>query len=267
MKKPKIPTEKPYNKLESIMFFPFSRRFRNRFEQRNLPPELQNVYRNTIMTGDRKLLLIKNSKAGCTSLASLLIEYSTGSKVPFNQIHLFRDGVFQGPYDWKAFDDAVAQDIPLVFSFVRNPIDRLVSCFFDFFVSFTNGNTNEHIGPISQRGFSDTNSLERNFEVFVDYVAESISEAPEFCNRHWREQTRNLGGNLIKINFVGKLESYGEDIREVFRLAGEQEFIDRQKGRFERLNASRKERLTISKSTDQKIRRIYSADYERFGYD
>ena len=210
------------------------------FEQRHLPPQLQSIYRNSIMTGDQKLLLIKNSKAGCTSLASLLIEYSTGSKVPFEYIHLHRDGVFQGPYDWKKFDTAIKNELPLVFSFVRNPKDRLISCFFDFFVDYTNGNTNEHIGPISHRGFSGHNSLERNFEVFVDYVAESISIAPDYCNRHWREQTRNIGSDLIKIDFVGKLERYSADIQKLFDLVGETAFIDKHKDRLEKLNTSTK---------------------------
>jgi len=211
-------------------------------------------------------MLIKNSKAGCTSLAALLEEYSTGELVVFDDIHLHRHGVFQGPYDWRMFELGFASERTTCFSFVRNPVSRLVSCFSDFFVDLKNGDTNQHLPPMEDRGFELTSSVDRNFEVFVDYVAESIADAPDICNRHWREQVCNLGFGHVTLDFIGKLETYQKDLQNLFEVQGERAFLERSKSWRRQFNTSAKTDVSISDATRRKILRVYARDCEAFGY-
>ena len=128
------------------------------------------------------------------------------------------------------------------------------------------GSARLHLPPMEDRGFELTSSVDRNFEVFVDYVAESIADAPDICNRHWREQVCNLGFGHVTLDFIGKLETYEKDLQNLFEVQGERAFLERSKSWRRQFNTSAKTDVSISDATRRKILRVYARDCEAFGY-
>lgn len=134
------------------------------------------------------------------------------------------------------------------FAFVRNPWDRLVSCWADKVV--------DH----NRLHFSD-DSLEemQSFERFVDYVAENVDL--EHGNPHLRLQCRLI--DLNHIDFLGRFENFMEDITKVMDFLGIETKISRKNA------SSRKQnyREYYSEDTIQKAAKLYSRDIQIFNYD
>lgn len=81
------------------------------------------------------------------------------------------------------------------FAFVRNPWDRLVSCW-----------SNKVVDSNHFRLDDETRSLAQHFPNFVRQIASQDLQA---CDPHLRLQTRLI--DLNNIDFLGRLESFSED--------------------------------------------------------
>ena len=84
------------------------------------------------MTRCKKLLFVKNAKAGSTSVAKLIIHYSTGKLV--DKPHQRQDGVFSGFASSVEFGAAFKSPDTYCFTMVREPAARLQSAFLNLFV-------------------------------------------------------------------------------------------------------------------------------------
>lgn len=134
------------------------------------------------------------------------------------------------------------------FAFVRNPYDRLVSCYF---------------GKV--RGF-DANRLHlRSWTPdlsFADFV-DSVCRTPDArSNRHYRSQHTLV--DLESLDFLGRLENLESDVTAVMeRLTGRDEV------RIPKLNTS--ERSHYSRYYDETLKRLveerYAEDLRLLGYD
>ncbi|RMD47431.1 MAG: hypothetical protein D6832_06080 [Alphaproteobacteria bacterium] len=265
--------EKQINPLKAALLAPFSARYRRQHAQRHLPVEEQAFLRHSIMTGDRAFLLAKNSKAACTTLAQMLVEYSTGRPLADeHQAHRPQPGMFYG-FDglhWRelhaAWHRLPGGGEPVRFSCVRHPLGRFVSCYRYFFEKKARPGL-RHLKPLESRGFDPSGDRTRNMEIFADYVAEAIAEAPAICDPHFREQNRNVGHGLVELDVLGRVEDFTAFLEELFERAGRPELMDRLQSIRLSFNRTPGPPPQVSAPLRRKVRSIYERDYALFGYD
>ncbi len=263
MAKVAIPHEKKHSMFKARLLAPFAKRYAIRNKMQVVPEDIRNVYQHMIMSQDKKILFLKNSKAGCTSVAHLIIKYSTGTVA--ENVHRHSDGVYHAWEYWEEFDQAFASPDTYCFSMVRNPQSRLLSGFTNFFVDVQNRNVGLHLSAMESRGYEIGGEIGKNLDVFLDYVAESVAGSPTHCDPHWREQHRNLGLSYFQYDFVARLENFNKDIQHAFESAGLGEFLKTQEWQKKRNSSSRLD-LVLRPDQIAKIEKIYAADYEKFGY-
>jgi len=135
------------------------------------------------------------------------------------------------------------------FAFVRNPFDRLVSCWLNKVVGRDKG----------VLGVDDaTWSLIQSFSGFVSYV-ETLNL--NTCNIHLRKQSSLI--DLSVIDYIGRMESFAEDTKEVFKIIGVNV------ASLESRNTT-KSRVSYkdyySESDVKRVYELYKKDCQIFGY-
>ena len=133
------------------------------------------------------------------------------------------------------------------FAFVRNPWDRIVSCW------------QNKVIIRNQMGFTDS-ALERmkKFENFVNFVSALNIEQ---CDRHLRSQSTLI--DLNNIDYLGRMETFEEDANYVFQRLGliEKEVVPKN------VTLNRKPyQEYYNKVTIEKVSQIYRKDIQIFGY-
>jgi hypothetical protein len=134
------------------------------------------------------------------------------------------------------------------FAFVRNPWGRLISCW-----------QNKVIDSNVEFDF-DASELKRmqNFEAFVDFVANLDIDK---CNSHLRSQTALI--DLNNIDYLGRMETFGDDVNYIFRKLGlhEKEVVPKN------VTSNRKPYQDYySQDLAAKVAQIYRKDIQIFGY-
>ena len=129
------------------------------------------------------------------------------------------------------------------FAFVRNPWDRLVSCWRDKI--------------IRGDGFISSDN-EQTFESFVNYIARSIDL--EYGNPHLRLQSRLI--DINHIDFLGRFETFEDDLKKVMKILDIEAAI-------KKTNASDRKadyRDYYTESTKNKVAELYKKDIQIFNY-
>jgi chondroitin 4-sulfotransferase 11 len=157
---------------------------------------------------ERKAIYFFIPKVACTSLKRFMAETLGIYNPPLADRLLIRLGRKKQPHDefwhWQHYPfvvDASRFDDYYKFAFVRNPWDRLVSCYYNKLKAGCPG--------FKRYGFDSGMS-------FSDF-AERVCEIPdENADMHIRSQTSILraAGN-VKMDFVGHLENFNEDFSVV----------------------------------------------------
>lgn len=263
MIRPSIPQDKRHNMLKARLLAPFVPRYSTLYGMRSVGEEVRDIYPRMLMSHDRKILFNGNMKVGSTSTKQLILKYSLGEYV--ERAHWQTAGVFHSILYWQDYEEAFRSADTFCFSLVRHPVDRFLSAYFHIFVDRTNVQTPRHLPAIRARGFDMAGGAADNLDVFIDYVAEAIEASPQYCDAHWREQHRNLGIGHFEYDFVGKLETYAQDIRRAFDAAGLGGFLDGEDWQKKR-NASSRHKLDLTARQRARIEGIYQKDFEIFGY-
>lgn len=127
------------------------------------------------------------------------------------------------------------------FAFVRNPWDRVVSCY------------------VNKIGNPKHPCHGKDFDYFVDWINGKDLTS---CDAHIRLQTRLFPAKHV--NFIGRLESFDDDIRYVAKVLGYTI------NEVPRINSTQQAREHYSKfyteRTKQIIAKKYKDDIEAFGY-
>lgn len=133
------------------------------------------------------------------------------------------------------------------FAVVRNPWDRLVSCW--------------HNKILEKNGFRLSDPLyERlhDFKAFVHYVA---AQNIKSCNIHYRAQTELI--DLIEVDTLIRLESYEEGLVSVAKTIGIERFEIRSTNR---TSTRRNYDNYYTSETRDIVARIYKEDIQNFKY-
>lgn len=189
-------------------------------------------YKLTI-SHERKFIWFRVPKAGSSTILSHLRE---------SEVFLDMERAGRIHYPVKLYADYFK------FAFIRNPWSRLVSCW-----------KNKVVDSNVEFNFAAA-ELERmqNFEEFVDFVAGlDINK----CNSHLRLQTALI--DLNNINYLGRMETFGDDVNHIFRKMGlqEKEVVPRNVS-----SGSKPYQDYYSKELAAKVAQIYRKDIQIFGY-
>jgi Sulfotransferase family len=227
-------------------------------------PEVQRYFANRRVNTylrplpEHGLIYVKNPKAGCSTVLVWLDRLHTGEHdFEFSDVHKehrlpsVRD---VGRHQVRRMLSGSAYR----FSFVRNPLRRFESVYWDKI----------HRGLWSRPAMRAALGLDVGpdtviaFEWFLD-VVEQQDPLTEM-DPHWRPQHVNLLHPLVSYDFVGRLESFAEDLERVRDEAGLPHVPVQVR------NASR------HAGTDsvydgrpdlvRRVERLYATDFELYGY-
>ncbi|MCB2096857.1 MAG: sulfotransferase family 2 domain-containing protein [Parvularculaceae bacterium] len=205
----------PFRAINALPFLPSQRRY------------------NLTISSERKFIWFRVAKVGTRTILHAL----KNANAPLDareESHLYLFPNLQRDY--------------FKFAFVRNPWDRLVSCWMNKVVEGNFFNFDE----------ADLQRM-REFGNFVDYVAGlNIIR----CDRHLALQSSLI--DLNNVDFVGRMERFDDDLSVVFQKVGlELSAIDRKN-----VSAARTSyRDYYDARTVEKAREIYRKDISLFGYE
>ena len=156
----------------------------------------------------------------------------------------------------------VSRDNFFKFVFVRNPTDRMLSCFLDRVRKPGSVPYN-----IVQEALKKDPETEVSFTEFVEFVStQSVKE----MNPHWRPQYHECGYEMIKYDKVYKFEKIGEGIDDFLQRLYPQQAakIDTSSNYSPaRTDASQKVASYVTERDQSLIHDIYAKDFEAFGYE
>lgn len=146
------------------------------------------------------------------------------------------------------------------FSFVRNPYDRLASCYFDKFIPHKEANCTLFINPLKVILGREGEIRFEDFVEFVCHINDNVSD------RHWRSQySRTHIGCRNICDFTGRFESLERDLPALYEKLG----LDADEGLLSKrkITPNKKKYKTLySSRLRDMIETRYGADLEAFGY-
>ena len=177
--------------------------------------ELSEMGNIPIYDADRKLVLMWSAKAGCTTAIKWFFQMMgllDAALYYHPWIHVFRNQVY---YKSQGFKKNVADILKGDYTFikvVRDPFPRAVSSYVHVMK-----HKHEHKGlrkAIAKRKANDSYS----FREFVKYLQIT---GVEHCEIHHRQQIHPLElKGLVEVDYLVKVESFEEDIRNVEKSLG-----------------------------------------------
>ena len=247
---------------------PFSKRYSDRCELFRLHPiELRAVLPFCVKSDDSKILFVKNSKVGCTTIVSEIYKYSKQERLAEDMpVHAMRENFAQGLEHWRGNYAALVDENIFTFAFVRDPASRFISGFKNIVIDQDNKVTKFILPKLAPYGFTEDLSVSKKIDVVLDCVEASIAETPLFTEQHFRPQVHHLAYGHVKYDFIGRMENFNADLIESFNRAGAHEYAA-SLGKIEKRNSSKVAKVTLSEQQQTRIRELYKADYEAFGYE
>jgi hypothetical protein len=168
----------------------------------------------------------------------------------------------------------------LNFTFVRDPGPRAYSAFVEKIWAtgpYSFPGIREHLvklgsltlSPLSSNEVPDKGVVAANFLAFLDFVSENLAGRTTFhANPHWCVQSTRIeqSRGARKIDFVGRVERFSDDMNFVLRTGGYNgpNLVDK------RFNEGPRPPNTLSEIMNAQIASrlsdIYSEDYDSYGY-
>jgi|GEM_PF-841717 len=209
----------------------------------------------SILLNDLNCIYMPVPKAGTKSIKKAFAEYlfSTKSDQRFNTDQVNTKGL---PFDKVSKTEAEKlRDKYFIFSFIRNPFKRVLSCYFDKIRKETS-----YMGFLR---YKNQFYRQMSFEEFII----KISDIPDSdADQHFRSQYIFLTGSKRKLipHFTGKLEQIEEDFAKIVNRLKCKDLKLKHINKSE-VKKSFQEEYFTPKIIDMIIDR-YQTDFEMFGY-
>jgi len=258
---------------EKLLFYEFKKYYYNNkypfFKQFNYTGynklgRISSVNRNGLIDFDINFFYNRIQKAANTSTTILLnnIKYGVEEFNNDNMKEQFSHPTNLGKEQINKFDDLYK------FTFVRNPYTRILSSYLH---KFKYRNKYKNDDKFTDMYFPDLNRTP-TFEEFVNY----LNEERIYYDSHWAPQTSLLLLPLEKFDYVGNIETYKKDIRNILANINvptnyEIEMVINESYReYKSMNHSTGASNKISKYYNDelanKIKYLYKDEMEKLGY-
>lgn len=168
----------------------------------------------------------------------------------------------------SALYELVRDPAALRFAFVRNPYDRLVSCWADKYQGrpMVAGDAFMNVYLAYRREAGLTVKRDRDATLsFADFVEMAIATCNSRIDPHWARMDDILSMPGIDLDFVGKSESFAADFERVIDHTSRDERLLRA---LPRMNRSVRTGCRDYYDADlaRRVFKAYEADFARFGY-
>ncbi len=237
------------------------------------PLPVAQAIRRSVITSDRRLFFLKNPKAACSTVLQLIHFHEHGQPGDVRHLHRSRD-IQQGIPHARALITALDDPGCVRFTAVRDPASRAVSGFIMFFAGagaeVFKSQAQARKAALREAGmwalgYDPAGRIERNFDVFLEYVARCFDADRDHVNVHWKPQTLNIAYGHIRYAHICRVETLQHDLRTVGDLVGypllqpgdDLPTVNR---------ARRRNGFELTPTQRRKIRDLYAEDYEAFEY-
>jgi hypothetical protein len=219
---------------------------------------------------DHRLIYVGVPKAASSTIKKSLSRLANGNAEELQAVHRRRQSGLLSPSKVgveRFYQLATAPDT-LRFSFVRNPYERLVSCWADKFQGrpLVGGDpfVNVYLAyrKATDRSLPHGRDAVLPFPVFIEMASATCLMR---IDPHWSLQDDLISMPGITLDLIGKAETFDEDYQRVLEHVGKAKSI-----------ASSKTTMNVSKRSQcrdyfddalaKRVHRAFEKDFDRFGY-
>lgn len=142
-----------------------------------------------------------------------------------------------------------------IFTFVRNPFSRIYSCYLDKVAR------KSMVSQPVWKALGKNETDEVTFDEFLDFLEDGKNI---YTDPHWARQADLTPIPMDRFDLVGHVETFEKDYVALLTLLG---IADRPPSNFTPHKTNSNERLCeLTESQQERISRIYKADFIKFGY-
>jgi hypothetical protein len=198
-------------------------------------------------------IYLNKPKCGCSvTKRAFWIAEAKGERISFPEKNVSK--VEGSPFTTSVDYVVGMSDDAFVFTFVRNPYVRILSCYRDKVMKDI-GNPNV-LEPLKAIGVGERSV---SFVEFLRYVR---GQHDFERNNHWMSMRALHIEDQLSCDFVGSIENYSADIAKIFSV-----IYPRQVPEVHNINSQKHKKADVfSDEEAELIREIYNEDFEYFGY-
>lgn len=218
---------------------------------------------------ERKLVYIEIPKAASSYVLRKILEFVGTDLSSVDNVHKRSNSKLASPdrLGALAFTALLCDPATYVFTVTRNPYLRAISCYLDKFetVVIGDGSYISNLVVMASRmlDFPEIRGRPLTWPEFVDFLALTV---PLKLDGHWATQASIVPEHSLKLHKIARIETLAEDLWEIFhRLGASPEFL-RSLSLPHRPVADSRVHHCLAEPEAEKLRAIYAADFERFGY-
>jgi len=196
----------------------------------------------TLSQGNRvgkDAIYITLPKCANTSIKERILEKTNNPRMTFRELRKEKNNKF-------------------IFTFVRNPYDRIMSLYKDKILNKNVGKNKIKKNKLDKLGKNIQEIPSLSFKDFVDLIC-IIPD--KFSDYHFESMTSILNRNKVKCNFIGKVENINEDWRKISML------LNLTKNLSQRNKTQKEKKKYYTKELKEKVYQRYKEDFINFNYE
>lgn len=209
-----------------------------------------------------RLIYVETPKVGCTSIKKIL-QYNEldcdESRLP-SDVHEREQSPLKSPNaDEAGFVRRLASSEYFTFTFVRDPITRVLSAYLDKIVAQPG-----EVTPAQREMGIDPAERIPTFAEFIEMVHR---QRPFDMNVHWAPQAFLLGIDKVQYDYIGRFECFNQSIEHLVARRGLKLPPSAMRhGRAHATNASDLLGRHYTNAALERVREIYHDDFRYLGY-
>ena len=262
--KKKIRFAKKVNLTKARFLAPIFKRYRPLLSLKNENKQLWLISSDIVVTNDHKIAFVKNSKSGCTTVAQMIYYINYGEFFT-GDIHNSNTRLIQGRMHIPTCFAALRDENAYKFTFVRHPMSRVISAFHNFVFEKSNSSAVKHLKLMEAFGYHKDADPTQNFDAFLNYIESSFAANRDYTDPHFRMQVLNTALGHVAYDYIGKIETYAQDMEHILRAAGvwHDAYHDLLNVK---ANQSKKKPYQPTSEQTRRVEALYAEDYRAFGY-